>query len=273
MQNVPVLAMFFVFGVHSTGYAQTALSSDAGAYGAVSATIGCDRTANGLVVAFADQEFRARVRVENGTEIEQGAPCLATLALFPPPFPALAGSIVPPNSGSDGDVNGSDYLLWQDQSGGYIVGCQPDGAGGLATQFVATDGMADYSRIGEGCGVSTAELSIAGSKLSGPYPINLGFDSYTGLQSGGLAWTQSGASGTEYIECNLNDSLDQLVVTYRETSIDGIDDTVLGQSCLAILSVGVAQGREFRSLPVQKDQAGCLIFDFENGGIRARASD
>ncbi|MDX1409436.1 MAG: hypothetical protein R3330_14915, partial [Saprospiraceae bacterium] len=200
-------------------YLSPAFAEDAPAYGLFKASLGCDKTPEGLVVTLLDEVSRAKMRNNFGIDIEQGDPCLASLALFPASFRRFATYANFTPGGASTQL--PECLVWSITDGSVeqidIPGigimqlrvrkaqfCDADGHGGLTTAFVADNG--GTSHAGESCGATRAALTTAGAQTSGPISVKLKYDG--GGPNGGLMYVGYGPRTLEVLECNVNEAGD-----------------------------------------------------------------
>ena len=133
-------------------YLSPVFAEEAPAYGLFKASLGCDKTPEGLVVTLLDEVSQAKMRNNFGIDIEQGDPCLASLALFPASYRRFATYANFAPGGASTQV--PECLVWSINAGVVeqfdIPGigkmqlrvrkaqfCDADGDGGLTTVFVA----------------------------------------------------------------------------------------------------------------------------------------
>lgn len=263
------------------------------AYGQTNATLGCDKTPEGLKVTVLDQVFRNELRVQHGIDIALGDPCLSALVAFPPPFPSLLTVAHLTQNGASETVDIPDCLIWIIEGSNVtqseftvpglgtiqarprparVLACDVDANGGLVTTLLDTPEGPDHSQIGNRCGSTLGALTAQGMQARSPITGVLGFDAM-GAPVGGLMWVLTKQDDIEVLECNLNAGEDQLLVTYRET-LDGVDTTAVGEPCLASIAASeelgftVKAGGETHALPqTHTSDPGCLVWDLDGGII------
>ena len=262
------------------------------AFGRMNATLGCDKTEEGLKVTFVDPVLRNTLRAEHGIDIQVGDACLPPLAAFPLPFPKLLfyTHLTPSNGGATVKVpaciiwviDGADpsllgfgtFLVKPRVS--HVLACDVDAEEGLVTRFVDQLVPDGTGYAGDRCGATLSTLTARGGKASRPIAAVLGHN-VDGTQVGGLMWVLSGHNYLEVLECNENDQGNQLVVTYGENSITGvtgINELAEDKPCLEALAASEAAGHQITSGPIPVPQAGtgtidpgCLVWEVDGGVI------
>lgn len=254
---------------------------------AQSAFLACDFTSGGLTVAMFESYPSDGFWVLLDPLPEPGDRCLPLLSA------AIAGQ--QPFWVGGGEVTNARlrsntpesllYTLSRADRTEYLVACRVQtGQGLVATEISKVTTAADAtSLIGQPCLSVVGQLAAkSGYKVSGPVATSFG-----GQFSNGPVWVLNGSAAS----CESNDWSCQtkifrcdnvaggLVVTYVERSGDAEPDTSLvGQPCLDTLDkeqgppedTDLPRLRSTGPLPATQLEE-CLIFDFTNNGLRARA--
>jgi hypothetical protein len=248
------------------------------------ALLSCDKTPDGLRVSLFDRLLSKPQHHDNNSSpvnVKPGDLCLPALARVPPRFREFAtfAQLNGNSNGSGSDSNIDECLIWVlmgDGIGESVVGCDRV-EDNLVTTFVSTRTGEDFyePEPGETCRETLTTLAKAkGVEIQGPFAASLGGIAASGEPIGGLMWTKQGRRFVEVLECNLNQQK-QLVTTYRENNIEGIDEKAVGELCLDTLAAG-RRGSKRRlkvSNPFPMPQKPpsidpeCLIWDIQGGGI------